>query len=64
MTGEPFIPQYITVHLGPPDSSAANVTLPFFDYIKNVASSEIRLNPTKISSWLLTAYRTPATSAR
>ena len=37
----PFIPQEITVHLGPPDSPAPNVTLPFADYIKNVASSEI-----------------------
>ncbi len=37
----PTIPETITVHLGPPDSSAANVTLPFPDYIKNVASSEI-----------------------
>lgn len=31
----------ITVHLGPPDSAAQNVTVPFQDYIKNVASSEI-----------------------
>ncbi len=37
----PFIPQQITVHLGPPDSNAANVTVPFIDYVKNVASSEI-----------------------
>lgn len=37
----PYIPQRITVHLGPPDSSAANVTVPFSDYVKNVASSEI-----------------------
>ena len=37
----PFIPQRITVHLGPPDSDAANVTVPFSDYVKNVASSEI-----------------------
>ena len=37
----PFIPQYITVHLGSPDSAAANVTVPFSDYVKNVASSEI-----------------------
>lgn len=37
-----FIPQNITVHLGAPDdTSAANVTVPFTDYIKNVASSEI-----------------------
>lgn len=37
----PFVPQQITVHLGPPDSSAANVTVSFSDYVKNVASSEI-----------------------
>ena len=37
----PFIPEYITVHLGAPDSDAPNVTVPFSDYIKNVASSEI-----------------------
>lgn len=37
----PFIPQQITVHLGPPDANAANVTVSFTDYIKNVASSEI-----------------------
>ena len=37
----PTIPQYITVHLGPPDSNAQNVTLTFPQYIKNVASSEI-----------------------
>lgn len=37
----PTIPEYITVHLGPPDSDAPNVTVPFADYIKNVASSEI-----------------------
>ena len=37
----PFIPQYITVHLGQPDSAAANVTVSFPDYVKNVASSEI-----------------------
>ena len=41
LTGEPFIPQNITVHLGFPDSDAPNVTLPFPDYIKNVTSSEI-----------------------
>ena len=37
----PFIPETITVHLGPPDSNAENVTLPFIEYITNVASSEI-----------------------
>jgi len=35
------IPEYITVHLGHPSVSARNVRLPFKDYIKNVASSEI-----------------------
>lgn len=37
----PFVPQRITVHLGPPGSPAANVTVSFSDYVKNVASSEI-----------------------
>lgn len=37
----PFVPQRITVHLGPPDASVANVTVNFSDYVKNVASSEI-----------------------
>lgn len=37
----PVIPDYITVHLGPPNSNAANVRVPFTDYIKNVASSEV-----------------------
>ena len=37
----PFIPEAVTVHLGPPDSDAQNVTVSFVDYIKNVASSEI-----------------------
>ena len=37
----PYVPETITVHLGPPNSDAPNVTLPFADYVKNVASSEI-----------------------
>ncbi len=37
----PIIPQNITVHLGTPESDAENVTVPFIDYITNVASSEI-----------------------
>lgn len=37
----PFVPQSITVHLGAPNAPAANVTVPFTEYIKNVASSEI-----------------------
>ncbi len=37
----PIIPNNITVHLGPPASNARNVTVPFVDYLKNVASSEI-----------------------
>lgn len=36
-----IIPNPITVHLGTPASSASNVQVPFTDYIKNVASSEI-----------------------
>ncbi|MBR3845873.1 MAG: peptidoglycan-binding protein [Clostridia bacterium] len=41
MPSLPKIPEYITVHLGDPDASAPNVTLPFEEYIANVASSEI-----------------------
>ncbi len=41
MLGTPFIPETITVHLGTPDSDAANVTVPFPDYIKNVVAGEI-----------------------
>ena len=37
----PYIPENITVHLSSPSSSAPNVTVPFVDYVKNVASSEI-----------------------
>ena len=42
MEGTPFIPEFIRVHLGAPsDTSVQNVTVPFPDYIKNVASGEI-----------------------
>ena len=46
-TVTPYVPQQITVHLGAPNTNASNVTLsfsdyvPFIDYVKNVASSEI-----------------------
>lgn len=39
---EPVIPEFMVVHLGvPSDTSAANVWVPFKDYISNVASCEI-----------------------
>lgn len=41
MPTQPIIPEFITVHLGPPDSSAPNVRVSFPEYIMNVASSEI-----------------------
>lgn len=37
----PTIPETVTVHLGAPSESAPNVTVPFVEYITNVASSEI-----------------------
>ncbi len=37
----PVIPNSITVHLGEPDSAARDITIPFTDYISNVAASEI-----------------------
>ena len=47
----PYIPEYITVHLGAPGSDAPNVTVPFIDYIKNVASSEV------YPTWEISALR-------
>ena len=41
ITVTPYIPENITVHLGYPGTNAPNVTVPFIDYVKNVASSEI-----------------------
>ncbi|MBD5134032.1 MAG: spore cortex-lytic protein [Clostridiales bacterium] len=41
VTVTPYIPQTITVHTGPANQWAENVTVSFSDYIKNVASSEI-----------------------
>ena len=37
----PYIPQEITVHLGAPDEAASNITVPFTEYVKNAASSEV-----------------------
>ena len=37
----PVVPETIVVHLGAPNQPAENVEIPFSDYIKNVASSEI-----------------------
>ncbi|MGL4655734.1 MAG: peptidoglycan-binding protein [Sarcina sp.] len=46
------VPEYITVHDGAPTNSiAANYTVPFIDYIKNVASSEL------FSTWNSNALR-------
>lgn len=41
MPDQVYIPAYIRVHLGKPDSDAETVTVPFLTYVKNVASSEI-----------------------
>lgn len=40
----PTIPTDIVVHLGAPDEAARNITVPFVEYIKNVASGEIYPN--------------------
>lgn len=65
--GEPYIPENITVHLGRPDDNGENVTVPFPEYVKNVASSEIfptwpessiRANIYAIISFALNRYYT------
>ena len=37
----PIVPNNITIHLGAPDAAARNITVPFTDYISNVAASEL-----------------------
>lgn len=37
----PVVPNEITIHLGAPDEAAKNISVPFIDYINNVASSEL-----------------------
>ena len=37
----PIVPNNITVHLGAPDEAVKNITVPFTEYISNVASSEL-----------------------
>lgn len=41
MPRQVIVPENIRVHLGPPNANVQTVTVPFIDYIKNVASSEI-----------------------
>lgn len=41
---KPIIPTEIIVHLGSPDVAARNISVPFIEYIKNVASGEIYPN--------------------
>ena len=37
----PIVPNNITIHLGSPGDNAKNITVPFVEYIANVASSEL-----------------------
>ena len=37
----PVVPNNITIHLGAPDQAARDITVPFTDYISNVAASEL-----------------------
>lgn len=37
----PIVPTEIVVHIGPPNEAGKNITIPFPEYIKNVASNEI-----------------------
>jgi len=44
----PIVPNNITVHLGAPDENARNITVPFTDYISNVAASKYILHGLKM----------------
>ena len=59
----PYVPQRITVHLGPPNADAQNVTVSFSDYVKNVASSEIypTWDETAAAAMILTSPTAPLT---
>jgi len=35
------VPEFITVHLGAPNENAANLTIPFPDYLKNIAAASL-----------------------
>ncbi len=48
---EVVIPEFVTIHIGSPNSSGKNYTVSYKDYIKNVASSEI------YSTWPSNAIR-------
>ena len=37
----PIVPNNITIHLGAPDAAARDITVPFTEYISNVAASEL-----------------------
>ncbi|MBQ6323221.1 MAG: peptidoglycan-binding protein [Bacilli bacterium] len=37
----PIVPNMVTIHLGAPNEAARNITVPFTEYISNVASSEL-----------------------
>ena len=37
----PTIPKNVVIHLGKPEEASRQITIPFAEYIKNVASSEI-----------------------
>ena len=41
LINSPVIPTNITVHLGKPNEAARNISVPFVEYIKSVASNEI-----------------------
>jgi peptidoglycan hydrolase-like protein with peptidoglycan-binding domain len=41
LEGAVIIPEEIVVHIGHPDEISQNIKVPFIDYIKNVASSEL-----------------------
>ncbi len=56
----PYIPQRITVHLGPPNSDAENVTVSFVDYVKNVACNGVqREHNKKLNNGLPILHKVP-----
>lgn len=54
------VPEFITIHLGAPDENAGNLTIPFLDYLKNIASTALYPtwpeNALRANIWALTTF--------
>ena len=54
------VPEFITIHLGAPNENAVNLTIPFPDYLKNIAATALYPtwpeNALRANIWALTTF--------